>query len=55
MDGDWSVFVKTGQVGTKSRVVLVAYGDMGVSQPLTLGKGGDLFKAGEENEFQVCR
>ena len=40
---------------TKSKVVLVAYGDNGVSEPMTLGKGRDLFKAGEENEFQVSR
>ena len=40
-------------MGTKSKVVLVAYGDNGVSESMTLGKGGDLFKAGEENKFQV--
>ena len=54
LDGDWKVWVKTGKVATKASVVLVVYGDDGVSQPFTLGKGGkELFKAGEENEFKV--
>ncbi|XP_038056107.1 uncharacterized protein LOC119728107 [Patiria miniata] len=53
-DGDWKVWVKTGKVATKASVVLVVYGEDGVSQPFTLGKGGkELFKAGEENEFKV--
>ena len=46
--------MKTGKVATKATVVMVVYGEDGVSEPFTLGKGGkELFKANEENEFKV--
>ena len=40
-------FVEISQVGTQSRVALVACGDNDVSEPMVLDKNRDLFKAGE--------
>lgn len=45
--------MKTGTTGTKSPVVLVVYGENKTSEPIRLGKGGDLFTTGAENDFKV--
>ncbi|XP_071837899.1 uncharacterized protein [Apostichopus japonicus] len=52
-EGDWKVWVKTGTSGTKSSVVLVVYGENKTSEPVKLGKGGELFTSGAENDFKV--
>lgn len=45
--------MKTGTSGTKSSVVLVVYGENKISEPVKLGKGGELFTSGAENDFKV--
>lgn len=53
LEGDWKVWVKTGTSGTKSSVSLVVYGENKTSEVINLGKGGQLFTSGAENDFKV--
>ncbi|XP_076807722.1 lipoxygenase homology domain-containing protein 1-like isoform X3 [Clavelina lepadiformis] len=54
-DGDYRVYVTTGNSGTIETVTLFVYGDQGDSGGITLGKGmpGGSFQCGQTDEFQA--
>ncbi|XP_074641254.1 lipoxygenase homology domain-containing protein 1-like [Tubulanus polymorphus] len=57
-EGEWKIWVTTGKeenILMKNEVILYAYGDSGISGPVSLGTGSDggLFEAGNTDEFKI--
>nr|XP_039257172.1 lipoxygenase homology domain-containing protein 1-like [Styela clava] len=54
-EGDYRIYVTTGNSGTKEVVTITAYGDKGRSGNITLGKGSDkgVFQCGQTDEFEA--
>ena len=54
-DGDWKVWVSTARSAAPgTEVILIAYGDQGQSDPISLGTAGDgLFQEGNQDQFKV--
>nr|XP_026691111.1 lipoxygenase homology domain-containing protein 1-like isoform X2 [Ciona intestinalis] len=54
-DGDFRIYVTTGNNGTNETISLTVYGENEVSEPIVLGKGteGGVFQCGQTDEFQA--